>query len=149
LGERVLADLTALVDQLYPESEIPDPLDREAADHAAHAASRFAGFVARPALAARLDAHVDDGTPPLLVTGESGVGASALVANWTRAWREAHPDDLVIEHYVGATSTSAEWRELVGRLIGELARGHGFDDIALDDLPDDLTGRRAVLAAAL
>ena len=57
LGEQVLADLVALVERLYPDPTPPEPLARDRAEHAAFAASRFAGFVERPALAARLDAH--------------------------------------------------------------------------------------------
>ncbi len=163
LGDQVLADLSALVDRLYPEHSLPDPLDRAAAEHAAFAASRFAGFVARPALAARLEAQADGAGPPLVVTGESGAGASALVAHWAASRRATRPDEVVIEHYVGATAASADWRELAGRLIGELARAHshtgndeqpgnGSDDwsgTGPDDLPADAPGLRAALAHAL
>jgi len=39
LGEWVLRDLTAVIENLYPESSIPDALDRSAADHEAYAAA--------------------------------------------------------------------------------------------------------------
>ncbi|MEY2406830.1 MAG: hypothetical protein QOG39_1746, partial [Acidimicrobiaceae bacterium] len=42
LGALVMADLTALVEGLFPETTPPEPLDREAAAHGAYAASRFA-----------------------------------------------------------------------------------------------------------
>ena len=35
LGEWVLRDITAVIESLYPESSVPDPLDRAAADHEA------------------------------------------------------------------------------------------------------------------
>jgi hypothetical protein len=37
LGEWVLRDLTGVIENLYPESSVPDPLDRAAADHEAYA----------------------------------------------------------------------------------------------------------------
>ena len=40
LGEWVLRDLTAVVENLYPEQNIPDGLDRAAADQEAYAANR-------------------------------------------------------------------------------------------------------------
>jgi Domain of unknown function (DUF4062) len=40
LGEWVLRDLTGVIEEIYPESSIPNPLDRSAADHEAYAASR-------------------------------------------------------------------------------------------------------------
>src|SRR5439155_25199119 len=36
LGELVLADLTHVINELYPEGSQPDPLDREAKDHEAY-----------------------------------------------------------------------------------------------------------------
>ncbi|MEY2457253.1 MAG: hypothetical protein QOK06_2347, partial [Acidimicrobiaceae bacterium] len=149
LGALVMADLTALVEGLFPETTPPEPLDREAAAHSAYAASRFADHIDRPALTAQLDAHAADATGPLAVSGEIGAGASALVANWASAWRAAHPDDVVIEHYVGANSAAADWRAMVGRIVGELARGHSLAGIEIDSLPDDVPGRRAALASTM
>jgi tetratricopeptide (TPR) repeat protein len=149
LGDQVRADLVALVERLYPDATPPDPLDRDAADHATHAASRFAGYVERPDLQSRLDGHAASDGPPLLVTGESGAGASALVANWARAWREANPDDLLVEHYVGATAEAADWSALVARVIGELVRGHDLVGIDPEAIPEEAAARRSMLASVL
>lgn len=149
LGELVLADLVALIDDLYPETTVPDPVEREAAEHAAYAANRFDGYVARPRLHAALDAHGGGGGLPLLVTSEPGLDASALVANWARAWRAGHPADLVVEHYVGATAASAEWTALVRRVVAEVGKGHGLADVDAASIPSDPVGCRAVLARAL
>ena len=85
----VLADLMALVERLLPRRPTsPTRWTATRAEHAAYAASRFAGYVDRPALARRLDAYATVTRPPLVVTGESGAGASALVANWARRGAE-------------------------------------------------------------
>ena len=64
VGEWVLRDLTAVIETLYPESSIPDPLDRAAAEHEAYAASRRV-YIGRPEYIERLDAQAaGDGPPP-------------------------------------------------------------------------------------
>ena len=150
LGELVLSDLTALVDDVYPESTAPDALTAIANEHAAFAAARFAGYVNRAPLEAALTAHARDAsTAALVVTGRAGAGATALVSNWTTAWRTANPDDVVIEHYVGATADASDWTALARRLVGELARGHdlgGFDE---ERLGDGAASVRSVLAQAI
>lgn len=149
LGDQVLADLVALVERLYPDPTPPEPLDRDRSEHAAFATSRFAGFVDRPTLEARLDEHADGAGPPLLVTGESGAGSSALVANWTARRQETRPDEVLIEHYVGANASAADWVSMARRLISELARGHRLDGFDSDGLPADPAALRATLAKAL
>lgn len=81
LGTWVLADLTALINRLYPEGERPGFLERTRRAHEMVARSRAGVYIPRPELYARLDAH-DAG--PLVVVGESGFGKSALLANWAR-----------------------------------------------------------------
>jgi hypothetical protein len=53
LGEWVLRDLAAVIEDLYPESSIPDPVDRAAADHEAYAASRRRIYIGRAESATR------------------------------------------------------------------------------------------------
>lgn len=54
LGERVHADLVALVDKLYPASDVPDLAARETSAHDAYSAAQVRGTIRRPALEARL-----------------------------------------------------------------------------------------------
>jgi len=137
LGEWVLRDLTADIEILYPESSIPDPLDRAAADHEAYAASRRRVYIGRPEYIERLDAHAAGDGPPLAVLGESGGGKSALLANWTHRWREQHPETPVLVHFIGAAPDSADWMAMLRRLLGEFQRR--FDlQIEMPDQPDAL-----------
>jgi len=106
LGEWVLRDLTALIEEIYPESTIPDPLDRAAADHEAYAASRRRIYIGRQEYIERLDVHAAGDAAPLVVLGESGGGKSALLANRTHRWSEQHPETPVIVHFIGAAPDS-------------------------------------------
>lgn len=137
LGEQLLADFTGIIEKLYPKPEVPDLLDQEAARHDAYARNRRLAFVGRKVLLRRLDEHVFTAGKPLVLTGESGCGKSALLAGWLNRWRERNPDDLIIQHYIGSTPDSADWQGLVRRILGELKRAFAI----ADDIPsqtDDL-----------
>jgi len=60
------------------------------------------------------------GGKPLVLTGDSGCGKSALLAEWVAAWRKDNADDLIIQHYIGSTPNSDETitRKLVGKTAG-------------------------------
>ena len=109
LGKLILRDFTALIDRLFPEDEVPDQLDRDALEHEAFAESRFGVYIGREEYFETLNDHVEGDGPPLVVLGESGSGKSALLANWAKKFREKHPDEHFIMHFIGATAYSASW----------------------------------------
>jgi nephrocystin-3 len=123
LGELVLKDFTELIDRLFPENEISDPLEREAFGHEVFAQCREKVYIGRPEYFERLDIHAEsNGTEPLVILGESGSGKSALLANWVAHYREKHPDIPIIQHYIGATPYSSDWAAMLRRIMGELKR---------------------------
>jgi tetratricopeptide (TPR) repeat protein len=132
----VVADLTAAIDQLFPEEEAPDPITREHLAHEAFATELAEGFVERRALSAALDAHVQSDGPPLLVTGASGCGKSALLAVWSLslgAGRTGQEAPAFLAHFCGPSTASAHWTSLCRRVTSELAR---LTDVEAE-LPDD------------
>ena len=54
--------------------------------------------------------------------GKSGSGKSALLAHWAFRYRLRHPDDLVLVHFVGASSDSTDWADMLRRFMGEFKR---------------------------
>ena len=148
LGERVLADFTALVDELFPEHEMPDALDRDAEAHRAFGRAQVLGHEQRVGLQERLDVFASGIESPLVVTGEPGAGAASIVSAWVESWRAAHPDDTIIEHHVGATASSTDWIAMAGRIIAEIDRV-GAASGAATEPPADPAGRRTALFAAL
>ncbi|WP_426571979.1 tetratricopeptide repeat protein [Aquihabitans sp. McL0605] len=137
LGRQVLVELTAMVDQLFPADDVPDPLEREADAHRAFGAARRAGHIDRPGVVAALDRYVDGTAPPLVLHGEPGSDVTPLVARWGG-------DRSAFVHHVGATSDASDWRAMAARLVGALDPSV---DVAL--LPDDAAGRRAALFSAI
>ena len=145
LGELVLHNLTVAINQEFPPEEVPGPLDRDAADHEAFAQSRTGVYIGRSEYFARLDAHAAGDGPPLVILGESGGGKSALLANWAFRHRAAHPDDLVLMHFIGSSPYSSDWAAMLRRILGEFNRRLGLK-IEIPDKPDAL---RATFANAL
>ena len=101
-------------------------------------------YVGRDEDLERLDAHAAGDGPPLVVLGEPGSGKSALVANWAVGYRAAHPDQTVLMHFVGSSPYSSDWRAMLRRIIGEIGRRAGFEEVP--DAPDEL---RSVFARHL
>ncbi len=137
LGRLVLEDLTGVIDELFPPDSVPDPLDREAAEHEMFARSRAGVYVRRRGYLDRLNALAEGEGPPLVLVGESGSGKSALLANWAIVWRDSHPDDLVVMHFIGGTPHSGDWAAMLRRVMGELARRFEIDE-EIPDQPDAL-----------
>ena len=136
LGERVLADFTALIDALYPQGQEPSPLQRERMDHDAFARSRAGVYIGRQEYFDRLDAHVASDAAPLVVLGESGSGKSALLANWFLDRFKSSTNDsqsstpFALLHFIGASPDSANAIGLLRRIMLELKERF--------DLPDDI-----------
>ena len=141
LGEQVLADCTAIIDNLYPVREVPGPLDQEAARQEAYAQRRRVAFVGREKLLEHLSQHVASSLGPLVLTGDSGCGKSALLAQWVPRWSASHADDFLLQHYVGGTPQGDDWQELARRVAGELKRAFA--------IPDDLPHSPDTLRTAL
>ena len=137
LGRLVLEDLTAVIDRLYPEGSQLDPLDREANDHEVFAANRRRVYIGRKEYLERLDMHAAGDGPPLVVFGDSGLGKSALLANWALQHRAEQPRELVLIHFVGSSRHSADWRAMVRRIMGELRRRFSIEQ-EVPDRPDEL-----------
>jgi len=127
LGALVLHDLARMIDELFPEGSEPDLLAREAREHEAFARAHADDYIGRPTYFERLDAHAAGHATPLVVLGESGVGKSALLANWALRYRASHPDQLVLVHFVGSSAQSADWAAMLRRIMGELAARFGIE----------------------
>jgi nephrocystin-3 len=143
LAERVREDLWSLIDAAYPESEMPDARTLERQRHNAYGASRRRLYLGGERYFEALDDELANDAPrPVLVTGQSGGGKSALLSNWLARWRPAHPEAAVIVHHLGCGADAADPIRLAVRLMQEISllTGEKFElksdpDEQLDDLP--------------
>ncbi|PKN87602.1 MAG: hypothetical protein CVU46_03995 [Chloroflexi bacterium HGW-Chloroflexi-8] len=126
-GELVYKDLAGVIETLFPPGSQPDALEQEANEQEAFARARFNAYLKRDKDFSCLDGHFRSGVGPLVVTGESGSGKSALLANWVDQFQEQNPKIPVIKHFIGATPFSADWAFLVRRLLAEFNRHFGLE----------------------
>ena len=123
LAERVREDLWKLIDEVYPESEVPDALTRERVTHEAYGASRRRLYLGGERYFAALDtAMAAEAFRPVLIRGQSGGGKSALLANWVGGWSERHPGTEIIVHHLGCEADAADPVRMVVRLMREISR---------------------------
>jgi len=120
LGSRILEDLWEVIDKRFPQDTVPTPLERERMDHEAFAAVRTKVYIGRQEYFRQLDEHAAGEDPPLVLLGESGSGKSALLANWVNRYREAHPDDFLVAHYIGSSADSTDHVRLLRTVMEEI-----------------------------
>jgi nephrocystin-3 len=119
IAERIEADLWALIDRLFPEEDHPDALEREARKHSDYRKARTGAgqYIGGEAYIEQLERWIEQDEQQILITGESGSGKSALIANWMERHAQEHPSDLVYAHHLGCTNDANALRPMLGRLI--------------------------------
>jgi nephrocystin-3 len=120
LAHMVVEDLWHMIESDFPAGSPMDHLEREAVEQEAFAASRHAFYVPSQGAFRALDEHAMGDGPPLVVTGLPGMGKSSLLANWTTSYRQRHPEDLVIRHFVGVTPHSGHHVAITRRILAEV-----------------------------
>jgi len=155
LGRAIADDLMRMIDELRPASAERSILEIERAAHEAFASTRRHSYFPNARNVRRIDEHVEDDGPPLIVLGDSGAGKTSLLAHWTQRYREANPGSFCVTHYVGATETAGDI-EIVTRVMAEIKERYALaeelpaqPDEVLSDFPQWLgrvQGERLVLA---
>lgn len=134
LGDWVLKDLSSLINNLYPESSLLNPIEKERLNHELVAQSYTDVYVCRENYFSNLDLHVEESHQPLVILGDAGSGKSALLANWAINFREKHPDVFVLLHFIGATPESSDFARTLHRIMSELQLHFNVDG----KIPTDL-----------
>ena len=128
LADRLCAELVSLVDQLLPDAPPPSPLEHVRRAQESFAASRRQAYVEVSGYSERLDEHVDADGAPLLITGETGAGKSALLANWTDRYRSRQPDAFIIAQYAGATGSDSDHLAMLRQIMVEIREHYSLKD---------------------
>ena len=130
LAELIKQDLLAVLDTQFPEDQTPTPLIAEQNAHRSYARERCQAYIANPRDIEALDKHLNTLTNhALLITGESGLGKSALLAYWLNQQRLLKPEQFIIEHYVGI-SGDADPVAIIRRIMAEIKhRNHDSEDL--------------------
>jgi nephrocystin-3 len=126
LAKRMEQDLWKLLDAEFPSAESPDAFERECMRHEAYAAPRRRLYLGGDAYIKRLDALLKKNASRILITGQSGGGKSAMLANAIAKHRCSKTHVLV--HYLGSSSDAADAVALVRRVIDYIRRVTGNTD---------------------
>lgn len=120
VGQSILDDLWAAIDKRFPETETPSALEQERLEHEAFAEVRRKVYIGRQEYYDALNGYVRSDGPPLVLLGESGSGKSALLANWAYRYKKENPDDFMLLHFIGGTPDSADYTQLIRRIMMEI-----------------------------
>ena len=126
LGRQVEADFKRLVDTLFPEGSLSE-IEKERLQHKAFLKSRTGVYISNPDNDKCIDDFMADDSPALVITGESGMGKSALIANWIAA-NEKELNRKLIYHFVGNSGLEGDYRKTTQRLINEIGLTYGLSD---------------------
>jgi hypothetical protein len=121
LGKLVEKDFKELIDSLYPDEE-PGAVEKDRLQQRFFLKSKTAVYVPGPEIEA-LDKFTEGDGQCLVITGEGGIGKSALLANWIQN-REGRNDEKIIYNFIGQSNSLADFH-----FIGQPQYLKGFDII--------------------
>jgi WD40 repeat protein len=147
LAATVGADVRTEIERHVRRSGPVDPAVQESARHADVARAHRTAFTGRAAeLAAVTAAVLRFEERPVVVTGPSGGGKTALLARVTSELPRLRPGTVVVPTFVGATTTSTDERLLVASLCRQVDR---ILTAPASQLPADPQGLAAALRQRL
>lgn len=120
LGNFVLNDLKAVIEQEFPDLDIPDELQKARLDHISFINSRTGVYIKNQQMFTLLEQHVIEDTKPLVLAGVSGTGKSALLSNWIVEHNKLNTEQYFLFHFCGCNSESADTQQMLKRLLEEI-----------------------------
>jgi WD40 repeat protein len=105
-------------------------LDADGRGHRTFAVERCRIFVGRKDSLTAVATYLNDSDPrPMVVSGQGGIGKSALLAQSLRRAQRDHPESEILYRFIGATPESSNGRSVLAGMCRELARrGYGRDE---------------------
>lgn len=134
LGRQVEEAFRALLDELFPEGQLTAQ-EKEHLAQQTYRNSLCTHYIRDERNFQVLDEWLmKNESPQLVVTGPSGMGKSALVANWLRDLeaRKGQPYRIAY-HFVGNGGNEGAHGQIAHALAGEIRAAYGFEDVAKED----------------
>lgn len=119
LCEKVTAEVRKIIDKHFPEKEVVTPLDRERTAQRSYINSRHSYYFERQSYFDIIDSFVHSDEQYLVFTGESGIGKSALLANWIKK-NENNPEFNLVYHFVGNSFSGNCYENILRHLCDEI-----------------------------
>lgn len=129
LGQAVREDFLELINHHFPANKIPGQLDKERFAHEAFGAAHRQGYVPNESQMNALSRYCELGlSTPIILTGESGCGKSAFLANWASGYAATHPGAFIILHNIGLTATGNDHLDFIWRVCSEIKERYGISE---------------------
>ena len=120
LSELIVADMKAAITSVFPSSDGDITVaGRWRLQHKVFASCLSVGYVPPKGIMRQMDELVKN-NPIVVVKGGSGVGKSALLANWSNRHHERNRKAIILTHFTGSTVQSTDHFHLVWRIMTEL-----------------------------
>lgn len=139
-GEQIKQILLEQIDQRFPADEAKDVFAIQLRSHTLFAQSRRQTYVPLPSMREKILTQIQSNIngqyhKPILITGDSGLGKSAFIADLA-VWLPESLGALVIDHYIGADGhlSLEAWRD---RILNKLRSFSPIDS----PLPEDDLGK--------
>jgi len=134
LGTLVEKDFKALVDDLFPQASL-SPLEKERLQQRGFFKSKTGVYVSYSTWNAALDKFIESEGSAVVITGESGMGKSAFLANWIKSRQEKQAENKkIIYHFIGASQSEGDYRKIIQRLINEI---QDIYNISIENINDE------------
>ncbi|MFP3041409.1 tetratricopeptide repeat protein, partial [Treponema primitia] len=121
LGDMVEKDFKALVDKLFPQGALT-LFEKERMEQQSFLKSRTRVYVSPGDPQRNLDDFVnasgDEADRIVVVTGESGIGKSALIANWIQ--NRENKSEKILYHFIGNSGSEGDYRKIIKYLINDI-----------------------------
>jgi tetratricopeptide (TPR) repeat protein len=132
LGNRVKNDFIALVDKLFPQGAL-SALEKERLQQRAFLKSRTGTYIASQENYDALNQFIQSDEQFFVISGESGMGKSALIANWIEKYAKQCFSKLIY-HFVGNSNAEGDYRKILQRFIDEIREIYGLTNNTSDKI---------------
>ncbi|HYM20572.1 MAG TPA: tetratricopeptide repeat protein, partial [Candidatus Kapabacteria bacterium] len=130
LGELVRRDLKQLIEEQWYTNEPSSIINLERSAHEAFASSRRRAYIVNPVYLKHFDRFAEGAneSTPLVISGISGSGKSSLIAYLAKHYLRHNPDAFVIEHYIGASTTTSDYSGVLRHICLEIKDRLSIED---------------------
>jgi tetratricopeptide (TPR) repeat protein len=124
LGQLVEKDFKELAARLFPDRWSSE-LEKERREQRVYFKKLTLVHEPRLGLEETIDNFVHGKERALVITGKSGSGKSALLANWIKK-KEKDGRPKILYHFIGASGSEGDYRKIRQRLTSEIQKIYGF-----------------------
>lgn len=133
LGEQVESEFKTLLDHLFPKDKVEDPAVHERQKLQAFLDDKSDNYIPNKAYISYLDKFLNDTTNQhLVITGESGMGKSALLAYWLKNIMEDGRWN-VVAHFSANSSQSLDTTDIAKHITTQIDSLYGLEQMEEND----------------